>query len=108
MISFSLIKFLSHPYARQETLEIVLRQDLYAIRKAINQYASDQEKLPQSLNDLVSLGCIREIPSDPVTTRQDWEVELGQLKAIYGSDGIVYIHSSSSKMSIFGIPYHKF
>jgi general secretion pathway protein G len=108
VISFGLIKALSLPFARQEALEIVLRQDLYAMRKAINQYASDQERQPPSLNDLVNQGYIREIPLDPVTTRQDWEVEFVELKGVYSVDGIVDIHSSSSEVSIFGIPYYKF
>src|SRR5690349_9038124 len=108
VVSFGLIKFLSRPYARQETLETVLRQDLYAMRKAIDQYASDQERLPQSLNNLVNQGYIREIPSDPLTTRQDWNVEFGEFKGMYGSDGIADIHSSSSEASIFGIPYNEF
>src|SRR5438034_2843456 len=49
------------------TREAVLRDDLYNMRKLIDQYAADKQKLPQSLEDLVSGGYMRELPKDPIT-----------------------------------------
>lgn len=107
-LGVGVVKVISYPYLQQEFHETILRQDLYAMRKAINQYTLDHENRPQSLNDLVNHGYIREIPLDPMTNRPDWDIEFIELKGMYGSDGIVDIHSSSSEVSIFGIPYHEF
>src|SRR5882724_10003986 len=42
--------------------ETVLRDDLFKMRSLIDQYAADKGKLPQSMDDLVSSGYVREIP----------------------------------------------
>src|SRR5438309_11315759 len=52
--------------------ETVLRDDLFRIRSLIDQYAADKGKLPQSLDDLVSSGYMREVPTDPITEQKDW------------------------------------
>src|SRR5215831_19209408 len=47
--------------------ETVLKDDLFTMRKLIDQYSADKGKLPQSLDDLVSSGYMRDIPTDPIT-----------------------------------------
>ena len=42
--------------------EAVLKDDLFKMRTLIDQYAADKQKLPQSLDDLVSEKYMREIP----------------------------------------------
>src|SRR5689334_4873195 len=55
--------------------ESVLRQDLYSMRSVINQYTEDKQKAPQSLQDLVSAGYMKQIPKDPFTNSTDtWQV----------------------------------
>src|ERR1043165_6056474 len=46
--------------------ETVLKDDLFNMRKLLDQYAADKGKLPGSLDDLVSAGYLREIPVDPI------------------------------------------
>jgi len=56
--------------------EAVLREDLYQMRSAIDQYSLDKLRAPQSLEDLVSAGYLREIPADPITNSRDtWVLE---------------------------------
>src|SRR5437762_10470142 len=62
----------------QQAKESVLRDDLFQMRKMIDQYAADKGKLPQGLSDLVSAGYLREIPVDPVTERAEWNETTGQ------------------------------
>ncbi len=57
--------------------ETVLRDDLYQLRKAIDLFGADKGKLPQSLDDLVSAGYIRELPLDPMTNEKDWTLVTG-------------------------------
>src|SRR5262245_38300459 len=55
--------------------EAVLKQDLYNMRTAIDQYTKDKGKAPQTLNDLVTAGYLRAIPKDPFTNSIDsWQV----------------------------------
>src|ERR1051325_4531299 len=57
--------------------ETVLKDDLFKFRSLIDQYAADKGKLPQSLDDLVSAGYMREIPKDPITDQKDWTATPG-------------------------------
>src|SRR6185295_3598879 len=59
------------------TREAVLRDDLSKMRSLLDQYAADKQKLPQSLEELVTAGYMREIPKDPVTGEADWTVTTG-------------------------------
>src|SRR5438094_3692261 len=58
--------------------ETVLKDDLFRMRSLIDQYAADKGKLPQSLDDLVSSGYMREVPIDPITEQKDWNVISGE------------------------------
>jgi general secretion pathway protein G len=56
--------------------EAVLREDLWRMRDAIDQYYADKNKWPPSLQELVSEGYLREIPKDPMTESADtWVTE---------------------------------
>ena len=86
--------------------ETVLRDDLYRIRSLIDQYAADKGKLPQSLDDLVSAGYMREIPVDPITDQKDWNVVTGDDPySSEGGSGVTDIHSSATEVSAEGTPY---
>ncbi len=55
--------------------EAVLRQNLSAMRSAIDQYRADTGTSPASLDDLVSRRYLREVPLDPITdARTTWVV----------------------------------
>lgn len=86
--------------------ETVLRDDLYRMRSLIDQYSADKGKLPQSLDDLVSAGYMREIPTDPITEQKDWNIEVGEDPySSEGGSGIRDIHSTSPEVSTEGTPY---
>ncbi len=51
--------------------EATLREDLYNMRRAIDQYHADQGKYPPQLEDLVTDGYVRFIKPDPLTGL-DW------------------------------------
>ena len=57
--------------------ETILSYDLDTMRKLIDQYAADKGKLPQSLDDLVTAGYMREVPKDPITDNKDWNIVTG-------------------------------
>ena len=55
----------------QRTREAVLREDLFRMRDAIDQYYADKAKYPASLESLVSDGYLRQIPVDPITNSSE-------------------------------------
>jgi general secretion pathway protein G len=57
----------------QHAREAVLKQNLFTLRNLISQYGLDKQKAPQSLDDLVQAGYLKEIPVDPVTGQRDWQ-----------------------------------
>ena len=62
----------------QHAKETVLKENLWQMRKAIDQYASDKGKYPQSLNDLVEGKYLREMPVDPVEDKAEWKEVMGE------------------------------
>jgi len=52
--------------------EVVMMQDLSAMRRAIDSYWTDKEKPPANLQELVSAGYLREVPKDPVCPDCQW------------------------------------
>lgn len=88
------------------TREAVLRDDLFNMRKLIDQYAADKQKLPQSLDDLVTAGYMREKPQDPMTGQADWREDQGEdVNLSDGGQGLVDVHSSSADVGSDGRPY---
>lgn len=86
--------------------ETMLRYDLDTMRKLIDQYSADKGKLPQSLEDLVTAGYMRELPKDPITDNRDWNIVTGDDPySTEGGTGIIDVHSSSSDVGTDGTPY---
>ena len=83
--------------------EAVLKQDLATMRNAIQQYTLDKEAGPQSLDDLVSAGYLREVPTDPITRERDWHTNFDNvlLSTDQTAPGIDDVHSSSDAISPF-------
>jgi general secretion pathway protein G len=83
--------------------EATLREDLYTMRKMIDQYGADKGKLPQSLSDLQAAGYVHEIPVDPMTDAADWQVDFGEDPGSTGGEqGVTNVHSASNDISSDG------
>lgn len=86
--------------------ETVLKDDLFKLRSVIDQYAADKGKLPQSLEDLVTAGYIREVPKDPITDTRDWTLVTGEDPySSEGGSGVIDVKSTSGDVSTEGSPY---
>jgi general secretion pathway protein G len=88
--------------------ESVLRSNLSTLRSVISQYTLDKQKAPQSLDDLVTAGYLRQIPVDPMTRQTNWEVvQEDVLLAVDQQDpGITDVHSASSTTASDGSAYN--
>jgi general secretion pathway protein G len=78
----------------QHARETVLKENLWQMRRAIDQYGADKGKLPQSLNDLVADKYLQEVPIDPVTEKNEWKEVMDEDKlSPDGGQGLVNIKS---------------
>jgi len=90
--------------------ESVMRQDLFTLRSLISQYTLDKQKAPQSLDDLIQAGYMKQIPVDPMSGQADWTVEQAE-DTISSPDqqdegGIDDVHSSSTQIGTNGTAYN--
>lgn len=87
--------------------ESVLRANLSTLRNVISQYTLDKQKAPQSLDDLVTAGYLRQIPIDPMTREANWEVvqEDVMMAVDQQNPGITDVHSASNGTASDGTAY---
>lgn len=89
--------------------ETALRQDLYHLRQAIDQYSQDKQRAPQSLDDLVSAGYFRELPKDPFTnSNTTWQPVMEDVLTSIDQQepGISDVHSGADGVGLDGTPYN--
>ena len=88
--------------------EATLKEDLFRMRDAIDQYYADKGKYPDSLDALVSERYLRAVPKDPITDQTDsWQTvqadpEPGSVSA---SAGIYDVKSGSNDTALDGSRY---
>ncbi len=89
--------------------EAVLRDDLFTMRKMIDEYTIDKQQPPTSLDDLVSAGYLRGgIPVDPFTgSNETWKTDTEDvpISPDQATAGIVDVHSGSEDNSLDGTHY---
>jgi general secretion pathway protein G len=89
--------------------EAVLRQNLFTMRSVIDQYSMDKQKAPQSLDDLVQAGYLKQIPTDPMTNSKDtWQtVQEDVLVSVdQNQPGVTDVHSGSEANGSDGTAYN--
>jgi general secretion pathway protein G len=88
--------------------ESVLKSNLFTLRTVIDEYTYDKQKAPQTLQDLVTNGYLRQIPVDPITTTaESWKIiqEDASNTVNQSEPGIFDVRSGSDKTSLEGTPY---
>lgn len=55
------------------TKEGVLKNNLAVMRERLDQFRADRNKYPNSLQELVEGGYLKDIPEDPITGQNEWE-----------------------------------
>lgn len=88
--------------------EAVLKEDLYRMRDAIDQYYADKNKYPASLEQLVEEKYLRAIPVDPFTqSASTWQTTLSEPQpgAAALDPGVYDVKSGSDLMGLDGTNY---
>jgi general secretion pathway protein G len=106
IVILAAVGVVSYQQLQQKARESVLKADLRDLRRCLDQYAADREKLPASLDDLVSAGYVHEIPIDPITNDRDWQTELGEdTFSRDGGQGIIDVRSNAPGADSEGVAY---
>ena len=86
--------------------EAKLHENLVTLNKAIEEYALDKKKAPQSLDDLVP-GYVKFIPDDITGSNTTWQTEPEDSQEAWDPTqlGIGGVHSGSDEISSDGTAY---
>ena len=74
IVTLATIAMVQYRQSIQMAREAVLKDDLFKMRDAIDQYYADKTQYPATLDDLVTAGYLRSVPKDPITNAVDsWQ-----------------------------------
>lgn len=101
------IAMISYGTAVTRSREAVLKEDLFRIRDAIDQYYADRNEYPAALENLVSEGYLRAIPPDPLTgSTGSWQPILAEYDPSNPvSQGVFDVRSGAEGLGIDGSAY---
>ncbi|MBK9164944.1 MAG: type II secretion system protein [Acidobacteria bacterium] len=93
----------------QQARETVLKENLWQMRRAVDQFGADKGRLPSSIDELVELNYLREVPYDPITETQEWEEVSGDdpLKG-EGAQGLRDVKSRADGRDADGKAYSEY
>ena len=92
----------------KRTKEAVLKQDLFRMRDAIDQFYADKNKYPASLDELVSEKYLRRVPQDPFTNSADtWQTVMSEPDPLNptAQPGVYDVKSGSDETALDGTKY---
>ena len=87
--------------------EAVLKENLFRMRDAMDQFYADKQKWPSDLSELVSEGYLREIPEDITGSKETWQPKQAEPDANNpaSSVGISDVFSGSPDSALDGSKY---
>lgn len=93
----------------QQARETVLKENLWQMRRAIDQYSADKGKLPKSIDELVEGKYLREKPVDPILEKAEWdEVQGEDTNTPDGESGLKDVKSLAEGEDQDGVAYNKY
>jgi general secretion pathway protein G len=95
----------------QSAKEATLREDLFRMRDAIDQYRADKNRYPATLDALVEDKYIRKVPTDPFTqSSETWQTTMADPEPGNPSaePGIYDVKSGAEGTALDGKPYSEF
>ena len=107
MTVLSTIALVGYRNAITRSREAVLKENLFRMRDAIDQYYADTGKYPSGLDALVHDGYLRAVPQDPFTSSPDtWQTILTDFDPDNPlSRGIYDVKSSYDGAALDGTAY---
>ena len=97
-----------HANSQTRAKEAVLKEDLFRLRDAIDQYYADKNAYPPSLDSLVSEKYLRAIPADPFTnSATTWQLTMSEIDPVNpaATPGVFDVKSGSQGRALDGTMY---
>ncbi len=101
-------------YAQRKAREAALKDNLFNMRQAIDNFYADKQRYPADLNELVP-NYLKKIPKDPITGLEEWEevVETSDPDAPESTDpegnpaqpGVIEVKSKAPGSTLDNVPY---
>ncbi len=89
--------------------EIVLKENLFQLRRSIDQYTADKGKLPGSVDDLVEARYLREKPVDPISESAEWdEIQGEDPNSADGEQGLIDVKTLAQGEDSNGKPFSEY
>lgn len=93
----------------QHARQVVLEENLFQMRRSIDQYSTDKGKAPQTLADLIDAKYMREVPKDPITEENKWqEISGDDPNSSEGEQGLVDVKSLAEGEDTDGKKYSEY
>ena len=89
-------------FAQRKAREAALKDNLFQMRKCIDNFYADKQHYPQSLDELVP-NYIRSIPKDPMTGQADWDIIMDDPAANGLDESAIPSETDPDAMSTPGI-----
>jgi general secretion pathway protein G len=103
------VAFPTYQRSVQHARETVLKENLWQMRRAIDQYTSDKGKLPKSVDELVEGQYLREKPVDPIVEKTEWNEVMGEDSlSPDGEDGMIDVKSMADGQDSEGKEYKEY
>jgi general secretion pathway protein G len=107
IVVFASLGLVQYRYSVIRAREAVLKEDLFRLRDAIDQYHADRNRYPSRLDDLATDGYLRQIPVDPMTASAGtWQAIPAEPRP--GDDfepGVYDVRSGSEGIAMDGTRY---
>lgn len=104
-------------FAQRKAREAALKDNLFQMRKAIDNFYADKQRYPTDLNELVP-NYVRRIPVDPITGQADWEQIMEDPMDLEGggftsdtdpdsvaAPGVIDVKSKAEGSTLDNVPY---
>src|SRR4029450_4461268 len=108
IIILASIGFVQYTHSITRSKEAVLKEDLFRMRDAIEQYYADKNKYPASLDTLVTDKYLRSVPVDPFTnSAQSCQATMSEADPSNptAEPGIYDVKSGSEGIAMDGTKY---
>ena len=104
--------------AQTKAREAALKENLFQMRKAIDNFYADKQRYPASLEELTP-NYIRRIPADPITMQTDWETVMDDPLSLDGEmsadtdpnamtqPGVIDVKSRAEGQTLDNVPYNE-
>jgi general secretion pathway protein G len=100
------VAFPTYQRSVQHARETVLKENLWQMRRAIDQFTADKQKLPKSIDELVEAKYLREKPIDPIKETNEWkEIQGEDPLSPEGEPGLKDVKSTAEGVDSSGRPY---